>query len=174
MSTAYHSFELSNSLEPLSHINDSEILASPTVDNFHPRCHSSPRTTPKSIASASAPSPNPAISDASLSPMDYGLPLHNNMSTLIVNCNSIQGKSCEFKTVVHYIKPDIIIGTESKLGPYVLDSEVFPEGYVPYRKEYSWRSKTVTPHLELIPAPGKEIVSKCGFVYHSSHQRTCL
>ena len=133
MSTVYHSFELSNSFELLRHINDSEILASPTVDNFHPQCHSSPRTTPRSITSA--PSPNPAISDVSLSPTDYGLPRNNNMRTLIVNCNSIQGKSSEFKTVVHYIKPDIIIGTESKLGPDVLDSEVFPEWYVPYRKD---------------------------------------
>lgn len=34
-----------------------------------------------------------------------------------------------------YVKPHTVIGTESKLGRDVLDSEVFPEGHFLYRKD---------------------------------------
>ena len=53
----------------------------------------------------------------------------------MVNCNSIQGKVAELQAVADYVDPDVIIGTESKLGNDVLDSEVFPRGYIPYRKD---------------------------------------
>jgi hypothetical protein len=53
----------------------------------------------------------------------------------VVNCNSIQGKASELQAVTNYIDPDVIIGTESKLGKDTLDAEVFPEGYIAHRKD---------------------------------------
>ncbi len=46
----------------------------------------------------------------------------------------MQGKTSEFQTVVSDIKPDIILGSESKLSPEISDAEVFPSGYVAFRR----------------------------------------
>ena len=136
----FHSFELSNSFELLSHSSRQNIsastLQSPTLETFIPPRHSSPRKSPEQRHDHTRTLGQSPASDSSLSSKDYGLPARNdNLRTLIVNCNSIQGKTSEFKTAVHYIRPDIILGCESKLSPDVLDAEIFPPGYVALRKD---------------------------------------
>ena len=55
----------------------------------------------------------------------YGIPKKGNYwRALVVNCNSIQGKVAELQAVADYVDPDVIIGTESKLGNDVLDSSL--------------------------------------------------
>jgi len=139
----FHSFDLtlSNSFSTLQHSTSIDIapdpLTSPILFNLSNHQHS----TPKSQGNNNRPSnkaQRSTISSGSSSSANYGLPhKSNNWRTLIVNCNSIQGKASVFKTVCDYIQPDAVIGTESKLGENVSSSEVFPEEYTVYRRDRS-------------------------------------
>lgn len=59
----------------------------------------------------------------------------DNWRTLVVNCQSLKNKGPCFAAAVDYIKPDLILGTESWLDGSVKDSELFPPGYNVYRKD---------------------------------------
>jgi hypothetical protein len=59
----------------------------------------------------------------------------DNWRTLVVNCQSLKNKGPCFAAAVDYIKPDLILGTESWLDSSVKDNEMFPPGYNVYRKD---------------------------------------
>ena len=53
----------------------------------------------------------------------------------MINCQSLRGKSAAFAAVVDYVKPDVIIGTESWLDSSIHNSEVFPPNLIVHRKD---------------------------------------
>jgi hypothetical protein len=65
----------------------------------------------------------------------FELEKKGNWRTMIVNCQSLRGKSQSLETATEYIKPDLILGTESWLDSTVKDSEVFPSNYTVYRND---------------------------------------
>ena len=52
-----------------------------------------------------------------------------------MNCNSIQGKASSLRAATNYMDPDVIMGTDSKLGQSVGNAEVFPLVYTIHRKD---------------------------------------
>ncbi len=129
-SFTYHSFELSNPYDPLR--NQSVLdISSPMLETFCPQRRSSPASQSSTTPIPRQPIELTTDSDPSMNASVYGLPsVTKNLRTLVVNCNSIQGKTSDFQTAVSYIKPDIILGSELKLSPDISDAEVFPPGYV--------------------------------------------
>ncbi|KAL8567466.1 hypothetical protein ACOMHN_010057 [Nucella lapillus] len=55
--------------------------------------------------------------------------------TLVINCQSARSKKPLLETVVNTTDADIIIGTESWLDSSINSNEVFPTGYVAYRRD---------------------------------------
>ena len=53
---------------------------------------------------------------------------------LSVNCQSIVGKVAEFDNLIHTLRPDVILGTESWLTPSHTTAEIFPRGFNIYRR----------------------------------------
>ena len=58
------------------------------------------------------------------------------LSALVLNCQSIVPKKESFINLLDVYHPDVVIGCESWLKPYVVSSEVFPSGYKIYRKDH--------------------------------------
>ena len=64
---------------------------------------------------------------------------------MTVNCRSIKDKKPEFETALHYLKPDIVCGTESWLKGIkpgknprrdtIKSNEIFPHNYNVYRND---------------------------------------
>ena len=54
---------------------------------------------------------------------------------LVINFQSIQGKTAEMATCIKMDDPDIIVGTETWLKDSVNSSEIFPDHYTVYRKD---------------------------------------
>ncbi len=80
------------------HNTSASMLQSPTLETFIPPQHSSPCKSPEQRHDHTQTLGQTATSDSSLSSRDYGLPAQNdNLRTLIVNCNSIRGKSSDLK-----------------------------------------------------------------------------
>lgn len=48
---------------------------------------------------------------------------------MIVNVNGLRSKVPQLNTVVSYVKPDVIVGCESKISSDITSAEVFPPGY---------------------------------------------
>jgi hypothetical protein len=77
-------------------------------------------------------------------PYDIHQKKKKNLRIMALNCCSIKDKKTEFEMVVHYLKPDIICGTESWLKGVkpgktskdaIKSSEIFPENYNVYRND---------------------------------------
>ena len=64
-------------------------------------------------------------------PVSSQLPLPSGLKGMIINCNSLKGPSrfSEFQVRLHFHKPDIILGCESKLDCEVPAYSVFPPIY---------------------------------------------
>jgi hypothetical protein len=60
-----------------------------------------------------------------------------NWRTIVVNANSIRGKQAELEILIHNLKPDAIIMTETKLGNEHDTSEFLPKklGYKVHRND---------------------------------------
>ena len=56
---------------------------------------------------------------------------------MVINCQSVRQKGPQLVTVVEYVNPDAIIGTESWLDSTVKTSECFPSNFNVYHKERS-------------------------------------
>lgn len=54
---------------------------------------------------------------------------------MIINCRSIKNKVEEFSDLIALTKPSVVIGTKSWLDDTIRDTEVFPFGYVAYRRD---------------------------------------
>ena len=57
------------------------------------------------------------------------------LKILNVNFQSVVNKVADIYCLVETESPDVIIGTESWLSPDIKDSEIFPQGYTPYRAD---------------------------------------
>ena len=88
-----------------------ESITSPTT--FNPIKASSPMSSSgqKSKCSFKSSSTSSAPNDSSI----FNLPRKQNLRILTINCRSIIDKKSEFESVLDYIKPDIVCGTESWL-----------------------------------------------------------
>ena len=47
----------------------------------------------------------------------------NNWRTLVINANSIANKKAELAAIAEYCDPDLMLISETKLGPDILDGE---------------------------------------------------
>ena len=56
---------------------------------------------------------------------------------MIINCNGIQGpsKQADFLATLDILKPDIVLGCESKLFNLSYSYEFFPKNYTVFRKD---------------------------------------
>ena len=54
----------------------------------------------------------------------------NNWRTLVINANSIANKKAELAAIAEYCDPDLMLISETKLGPDILNGEFVPEGYM--------------------------------------------
>lgn len=138
-SSFFHSYELEthNSYSILSHLPNSSNISSVTLPSptaFNPRLHSSPVLQSHATSSPNASTPGNTTRKSSCG-SNMAPPKRNNWRALIVNCNSIQGKASSLRVVTNYIDPDVIMGTESKLGNNTGTAEVFPTGYTVHRKD---------------------------------------
>ena len=60
----------------------------------------------------------------------------NNWRTLVINANSIANKKAEIAAIAEYCDPDLMLISETKLGPDILNGEFVPEGYMgKFRKD---------------------------------------
>ena len=53
----------------------------------------------------------------------------NNWRTLVINANSIANKKAELAAIAEYCDPDLMLISETKLSPDILNGEFVPEGY---------------------------------------------
>ena len=58
------------------------------------------------------------------------------LSALVLNYQSIVAKKESFINLLDVYHPDIVLGSESWLKPCIASSEVFPSGYIVYRKDH--------------------------------------
>ena len=54
----------------------------------------------------------------------------NNWRTLVINANSIANKKAELAAIAEYCDPDLMLISETKLSPDILNGEFVPEGYM--------------------------------------------
>ena len=54
----------------------------------------------------------------------------NNWHTLVINANSIANKKAELAAIAAYCDPDLMLISETKLSPDILNGEFVPEGYM--------------------------------------------
>ena len=110
----FHSYELVlyNSFDILSSLpvadrpgNSSNVTSLPSPTSFSPRVHSSPSLQTSDNAPSRIATPDTSRRSS------YGLlgapPKNNNWRSLIVNCNSIQGKASSLRVAGNYIDPDV-------------------------------------------------------------------
>ena len=60
---------------------------------------------------------------------------HPSLSALILNCQSLVAKKESFLNLLDLYHPDIVFSSESWLKPSISSNEVFPSGYIAYRRD---------------------------------------
>ena len=142
-SFTYNSLEIScyNSFAPLAQDGYRSSLDSISSEPFTPTHTSSPQhsnPTNRNRSKHGLPrkqnqqSPKSAVqNDSSI----FDLPQKSNLRILNINCQSIQSKRSELHTMLQYIKPDIVFGTESWLSKSIASSEIFPSEYNVFRQD---------------------------------------
>lgn len=128
-------------LKTSSPCSDHHHSTSQSPDHYH-RQHTPNATQPPTQRShhGSYSGPHPAEHHHSTpnpnnSSSMFNVPKKKNLRIMVVNCRSLEKKRAEFATIVNYVKPDIICGTESWLKTDMQHKEVFPDGYTYYRKD---------------------------------------
>jgi hypothetical protein len=103
----------------------------------------------------------------------FNLPAKRNLRISTVNCRSIKDKTSEFTAAVHYIKLDIISGTESWLKgekpgknptkDVFKFGEIFPNNYTAYRNDRGTLGGGVfvLVHNDIIAVENPELVTNC-------------
>lgn len=61
----------------------------------------------------------------------------------MLNCRSIKNKIEDFNSLIHTVKPTVVICTESWLDEDIADSEVFPNYFARYRKDRNSHEEAV-------------------------------
>ena len=96
-----------------------DLSSIPSIDScFSPTTYSSPK-----------PNFRLPSTDSDHSSTHNPTAKYSNLRILLVNCQCIRNKRTALSESVDYLKPDVIIGKESWLGPEHGNSEFFPEGF---------------------------------------------
>ena len=145
-SFTFHAYELDSRDGIVQEDSSTTSIPSPTT--FNPQLHSSPKlgcgarsSTSNTNSSARSSHWNCNSSFNNQSDNNFTadpVPAKSrNLRMLTLNANSIAGKAAEFATLVDYIKPDVIIMTETKLGLNThFSAEFTPPGFsAPKRKD---------------------------------------
>ena len=142
---------VSNSFDPILALDSDYPIFSPDPSSlaFQPKVYSTPTSTsPGSQAqnTFSTPSFGPptfsSIVTPDLDPSSIATPTENssdgstlpysdnNWRTLVFNANSIANKKAELAAIAEYCDPDLMLISETKLGPDILNGEFVPERYM--------------------------------------------
>ena len=149
---------VSNSFDPISALDSDYSIFSPdpSTPAFQPKVYSTPTSTspgsqaqntfstpsfdPPTFSSIVTPdlvsstidTPTENSSDGSTVPhSESTVPRKdNNWSTLVINANSIANKKAELAAIAEYCDPDLMLISETKLSPDILNGEFVPEGYM--------------------------------------------
>ena len=103
---------------------DRSSVLSPTSD-FNPGAFSSPRTSCMTEGKNSISSVNSLGNSKNMSSSNPT----GKLRILTLNANSAKGKPAEIATICDYIKPDVIVMTETKLDKSVASSEFLPKHF---------------------------------------------
>ena len=149
---------VSNSFDPISALDSDYSIFSPdpSTPAFQPKVYSTPTSTspgsqaqntfsttsfdPPTFSSIVTPdrvsstidTPTENSSDGSTVPYSEStVPRKdNNWRTLVINANSIANKKAELAAIAEYCDPDLMLISETKLSPDILNAEFVPEGYM--------------------------------------------
>ena len=149
---------VSNSFDPISALDSDYPIFSPDPSTlaFQPKVYSTPTSTspgsqaqntfstpsfdPPTFSSIVTPdlvsstidTPTENSSDGSTVPYSEStVPRKdNNWRTLVINANSIANKKAELAAIAEYCDPDLMLISETKLSPDILNGEFVPEGYM--------------------------------------------
>ena len=149
---------VSNSFDPISALDSDYPIFSPDPSSpaFQPKVYSTPTSTfpgSQALNTFSTPSFGPptfsSIVTPDLDPSSIATPTENssdgstvpysestvprkdnNWRTLVINANSIANKKAELAAIAEYCDPDLMLISETKLGPDILNGEFMPEGYM--------------------------------------------
>ena len=149
---------VSNSFDPISALDSDYSIFSPdpSTPAFQPKVYSTPTSTspgsqaqntfstpsfdPPTLSSIVTPdlvsstidTPTENSSDGSTVPFSEStVPRkNNNWRTLVINANSIANKKAELAAIAEYCDPDLMLISETKLSPDILNGEFVPEGYM--------------------------------------------
>ena len=149
---------VSNSFDPISALDSDYPIFSPDPSSpaFQPKVYSTPTSTfpgSQALNTFSTPSFGPptfsSIVTSDLDPSSIATPTENssdgstvpysestvprkdnNWRTLVINANSIANKKAELAAIAEYCDPDLMLISETKLGPDILNGEFMPEGYM--------------------------------------------
>ena len=149
---------VSNSFDPISALDSDYPIFStdPSSPAFQPKVYSTPTSTSpgsQALNTFSTPSFGPptfsSIVTPDLDPSSIATPTKNssdgstvpylestvsrkdnNWSTLVINANSIANKKAELAAIAEYCDHDLMLISETKLGPDILNGEFVPEGYM--------------------------------------------
>ena len=149
---------VSNSFDPISALDSDYPIFSPDPSSpaFQPKVYSTPTSTsPGSQALNTFSTPTfglptfSSIATPDLDPSSIATPTENssdgstvpysestvprkdnNWRTLVINANSIANKKAELAAIAEYCDPDLMLISETKLGPDILNGEYVPEGYM--------------------------------------------
>ena len=149
---------VSNSFDPISALDSDYPIFSPDPSSpaFQPKVYSTPTSTfpgSQALNTFSTPSFGPptfsSIVTPDLDPSSIATPTENssdgstvpysestvprkdnNWRTLVINANSIANKKAELAAIAEYCDPDLMLISETKLGPDILNGEFVPEGYM--------------------------------------------
>ena len=110
------SLDVSNRFETLTSLSEPD---SPVRDNIGSEAASSPIVRKSKEAKSKT---NKAV-------------LNHPLRILIMNCQSFKNKKAEIHTVNNSTKPDIILGNEYWLTPYIENSEISPHSFDAIRKD---------------------------------------
>ena len=147
---------VSNSFDPISALDSDYPIFSPDPSSpaFQPKVYSTPTSTfpgSQALNTFSTPSFGPptfsSIVTPDLDPSSIATPTENssdgstvpysestvprkdnNWRTLVINANSIANKKAESAAIAEYCDPDLMLISETKLGPDILNGEFVPEG----------------------------------------------
>ncbi len=69
----------------------------------------------------------------------------------MVNFNGVKNKQALLQTAADYIKPDVIIGSETKLAPHINNAEFLPPNYCKntFRKDRNGKGKEYSYHSKM-------------------------
>ena len=141
MSTQADGKDIPPSLAEITHATTiSDHSATNTSDKGcaigHPLCTSSPKDKPK-VDYSNTTSSISSISAASdpLLRRPQAVKSNQSVRVLVINFQSLRPKKHEFWNLLEATDPDIIMGTETWLRPYITNCEVLPTTYDVYRRD---------------------------------------